>query len=115
MGFWRKDVIDFALDGDTRRKMDEQKAWIAAEPANALPYYQLALLYRMQHRREEALGLLLHAAALDHALAPAHTALSEMYTASGDLERARVHALRAEALGEPEAADRLRRFDMLKP
>ena len=110
MGFWRKELIDFALNQDTLRLVDEQKAWIAAEPANARPYYHLAMLYRLQHKRDEALGLFLHAAALDDTLAPAHTALSEMYAASGDLDRARHHAMRAEALGEPDAAERLARY-----
>lgn len=110
MGFWRKEVIEFALDEDTGRNIAEQKAWIAAEPANARPYYQLAMLLRMQHKRDEALGLLLHAVSLDDAFAPAHTALAEMYAGGGDIERGRHHALRAESLGEPGAAAQLRRY-----
>lgn len=109
MSFWRKEVIDFALGQDTELRMQEQKAWIAAEPGNARPYYQLGLLCRMQHQRDAALGLLLHAISLDPELAPAHGALSEMYAASGDLERARHHAARAEALGDPATAEQLRR------
>jgi thioredoxin-like negative regulator of GroEL len=112
MGFWRKELIDFALDHDTARLVDEQKSWIAAEPGNARPYYQLAMLYRMQHRREEALGLLLHSVQLDASLASAHTALSEMYAASGDVDRARHHATLAQSLGEPAAAERLRRYGL---
>ena len=73
MSFWRKEVVEFALDQDTLRLIDEQKAWIAAEPANAKPYYHLAMLYRLQYnKRHEALGLLLHAVALDADLTPAH-------------------------------------------
>ncbi len=113
MGFWRKEVIEFALDQDTARLIDEQKAWIAAEPTSARPYYQLAMLYRLQHRRDQALGLLLHAVALAPELAPAHTALSEMYAASGELDRARFHAAQAEALGEPGAAQQLRRYGVV--
>lgn len=110
MGFWRKEVIDFALDQDTERLIAEQKAWIAAEPANARPYYHLGMLYRMQNKRDEALGLLLHAVVLDSGLAPAHTALAEMYAAAGEVESARRHATVAEALGEPGAAEQLRRY-----
>lgn len=112
MSFWRKDLIEFALDQDTARLIDEQKAWIAAEPNNARPYYQLAMFYRMQLRRDEALGLLLHSIALDDSLAPAHTALAEMYAAANDVERARHHAARAESLGEPGAAEQLRRYEV---
>ena len=39
------------------RHIDEQLAWIAREPANARPYCNLAQLYRMNGRQEEALGL----------------------------------------------------------
>lgn len=110
---WRKELIDFALDQDTERHIAAQKQWIAAEPANARPYYQLAMLLRMQHKRDEALGLLLHAVALDDALAPAHKALAEMYAASGDTPRAGHHALRAETLGDPGPAEQLRRYGQL--
>lgn len=110
MSFWRREVIEFALDQDTERNIAEQKAWIAAEPGHPRPYYQLAMLLRMQHKRGEALGLLLHATSLDDSFAPAHSALAEMYAASGDLDRARHHAARAEALGEPAAAAQLRRY-----
>jgi tetratricopeptide (TPR) repeat protein len=112
MGFWRKE-IGFALDQDTARLIAEQKAWIAAEPAHARPYYHLAMLYRLQNKHQEALGLLLHAVALDDSLAPAHTALSELYAAAGDLPGARRHAGQAEALGEPGAAEQLRRHGVL--
>ena len=45
MSFWRDDVIDFALDRETRIHMDEQRQWIAREPSNAKPYYALSQLY----------------------------------------------------------------------
>jgi hypothetical protein len=38
MSFWRDEVIDFALDHETRLHMDEQREWIAREPSNAKPY-----------------------------------------------------------------------------
>ena len=76
---WRKDVIDFALDHETRNHVDEQMAWIAREPANPRPYYHLAQLYRMQWKQDEALGLLLQAIHLDAGFAAAHVALAEIY------------------------------------
>jgi hypothetical protein len=49
-------VIGFALDRETRRHVDEQVAWIAREPANAEPYYNLAQLFRLQEKpAQEAL------------------------------------------------------------
>ena len=67
MSFWRKEVIDFALDHETRRHTDEQLAWIAREPGNAQPYCNLAQLYRMNGQQEKALGLLLESVRLDGA------------------------------------------------
>lgn len=109
MSFWRKQVVDFALDHETQTHIDEQKAWIAREPANPAPYYHLALLYRMQWKQDAALGLLLEAVRLDPAFAPAHVALSEIYAVSGDLAQARLHAAKAEELGNPSASEMLRR------
>ena len=44
VGFWRKEVIDFALDHETRRHMEEQVEWIEREsydvdPARADAFY----------------------------------------------------------------------------
>ncbi|MCC6539544.1 MAG: hypothetical protein IT162_18480 [Bryobacterales bacterium] len=107
---WRRDLVDFALDEDTERLIAGQKAWIAAEPGAARPYYHLAQLYRLQQRREEALALLLHAVSLDGALAPAHLALSQMYAVAGDLAAARRHAARAAELGDASALEMLQRY-----
>ena len=111
MGFWRREVIDFALDSQTRQAMAEQEAWIAAEPANPRPYYQLALLYRTQAKQDEALGLLLEAVRLDPGLVPAHTALAEIYAVRADLKAAQRHADLAAAGGDPQARQMLLRYN----
>lgn len=109
MSFWRKEVIQAALDDETRRHMQEQRAWIAREPANARPYYHLAQFYRMAGRPEEALGLLLEAVRLDESLAEAHVSLAEMYAVREDYGAAWRHALAAEQAGDPRAAELLKR------
>ena len=43
MSFWRREVIDFALDQETRNQIEEQRAWIEREPANPKPYYHLEI------------------------------------------------------------------------
>jgi thioredoxin-like negative regulator of GroEL len=108
MGFWRQ-AIDWALDDQTRREIEEQRRWAEAEPANPRPYYQLAQLYRTQGRREEALGLLLEAVRQDERFAAAHVALAEMYAVVGDMPAARRHAERAAAEGEERARAMLER------
>ena len=109
MGFWRKDVIDFALDQETRAHIDEQLAWIAREPGNAQPYYHLAQLYRMQGKQEEGLALLLEAVRLDPALAAAHVGLAEIYAVRADYAAAWRHARAAEDAGDRAAVELLLR------
>jgi tetratricopeptide (TPR) repeat protein len=113
MSFWRKELIDFALDHETRTQMEEQRAWIQREPANPAPYYHLAQLYRVAYRQEEALGLLLEAVRLDATFADAHAALAEIYIVRGDYPAARRHAEEAERRGNAAASELLRRYGVV--
>jgi cytochrome c-type biogenesis protein CcmH/NrfG len=110
MSFWRKEVIDPALDAETRLQMEEQRAWIAREPANGRPYYQLAQLYRVAFKQDEALGLLLEAVRLDPAFAEAHAALTEVYVVREDYRAAWRHARLAEQGGEGRGVELLERY-----
>jgi thioredoxin-like negative regulator of GroEL len=109
VSFWRKEVIEFALDQETLRHIEEQRAWIAREPDRAVPYKNLAQLYRMQGRQEEALGLLLEAVRLDSGFAEAHLCLAEMYAVAADTRAAWRHARAAERHGEPRGVELLQR------
>jgi cytochrome c-type biogenesis protein CcmH/NrfG len=110
MSFWRREVVDFALDQETRKHMEEQLAWIAREPANAQPYFHLAQFYRIGGRQDEALGLLLEAVRLDPKLAGAHASLAEIYAIRADYDAAWKHARAAEENGDPHAVELLRRY-----
>jgi hypothetical protein len=112
---WRKEIIDFALDHDTQRHIDEQLAWVAREPENPRPYYHLAQLYRMQWKQDEALGLLLQAIHLNESFAPAHTALAEIYAVRQDYTAAWRHARAAEIHGDATAVDLLTRHGVPEP
>ncbi|HEY7387916.1 MAG TPA: tetratricopeptide repeat protein [Bryobacteraceae bacterium] len=109
MSFWRKQVIETALAHETRRHIAEQRAWIEREPANARPYKNLAQLYRIEGREEEALGLLLEAVRLDPAFAEAHVELAQIYAIRSDNRAAWRHARAAEAQGNRSAIDLLER------
>ena len=115
MGFWRKELIDPALDEETRRHMQRQIDWIGREPANPRPYHQLALLYRMQWKQDEALGLLLEAVGLDEAFAPAHLALAEIYAVRSDYPAAWRHARLAQQHGDGGAVAMLERHRVAEP
>lgn len=109
MCFWKNEVIEFALDHETRKHVDEQRAWIAQEPANPRPYANLAQLYRMENRQDEALGLLLEAIRRDAEFAPAHASLAEMYAVRGDYPAAWRHARSAERNGNARPVEMLQR------
>lgn len=109
MSFWRKQVIDFALDRETQTAIEEQRAWILREPANPKPYYHLAQLYRVASKPEEALGLLLEAVRLDPDFAAAHASLAEIYVLRDDYPSAWRHARLAEANGIPRVVEMLTR------
>lgn len=112
MSFWRKEVIQPALDAETLQQMEEQLAWIAREPGNARPYLNLAEFYRMEGRKDEALALMLHAVQLDATFAAAHAALAELYAVRGDYRAAWRHARLAESGGEPRAVALLMRHSV---
>ena len=109
MSFWRKEVVDFALDRETAAHIREQKEWIAREPQNPQPWYNLAQLYRMQWKQDEALALLLEAVRLDDAFAGAQVALAEIYAVREDYPAAWRHARKAEEHGDSRAVEMLRR------
>lgn len=110
MPFWRSELIDFALRQETEKHICEQMEWIARDPENATPYYNLAQLYRIEGRAEEALGLLLEAVRLDTGFAGAHVALAEMYAVKGDYPAAWKHARSAESSGNSAGIELLSRY-----
>jgi tetratricopeptide (TPR) repeat protein len=109
---FRKDVVGFALSRQNQRLMDELAAWIGAEPSNPRPYHRLALMYRLELREEEALGLLLESVSLDPSFAPAHATLAEVYAIRGDYPAAWRHARAAESSGDATAAEMLTRHNI---
>jgi tetratricopeptide (TPR) repeat protein len=112
MSFWRREVIPFALSQETRLHMEEQRAWIQREPHNGRPYYNLAQLYRIEGRQDEALGLLLEAVRLEDGLSEAHVSLAEIYAVREDYRAAWRHARAAERSGVSSASDLLKRYNL---
>lgn len=110
MSFWRREVIDAALDHETRRHIEEQQQWIEREPANPRPYYHLAQFCRINGKQDAALGLLLEAVRLDPSFAEANISLAEIYAVRGDYAAAWRHARVAEANGDAKAAALLTRY-----
>lgn len=115
MSFFRDELIDFALDHETETHIAAQREWILREPANAVPYYNLAQLYRMSQKGEQARGLLLEAVRLRPDYGAAHAALSQIYAVRGEYQAAWRHAREAESAGDTAAVELLRRYGVAEP
>jgi cytochrome c-type biogenesis protein CcmH/NrfG len=109
VSFWREEIVEFALDHETRKHMEEQVAWIEREPGNAQPYYALAQFYRMNGKQDHALGLLLEAVRLNPQHGEAHASLCEVYAIRGDHRAAWRHARAAQTLGQTRGVELLTR------
>ncbi len=110
MSFWRSEIVDFALDHETRKRMEELVARIESEPSNAEPYYALAQFYRMNGNPDYALGLLLESVRLSPEFAEAHASLCEIYAIRGDHAAAWRHARAAERGGIARGVELLTRY-----
>ena len=109
MSFWRKEVIDFALNRETSASVEEQLRWIDREPSNPVPYYQLAQLLRIQWKQDDALALLLQAISLEPRFGDAHVALAEIYAVRMDYPAAWRHARAAADAGNCAGVELLTR------
>lgn len=108
--FWRKEVIEFALDQDVERHIAEQKAAIAANPNYARGYLNLGLLYQIQFQQDLAVEHFLKALSLDPYLADAHVSLGRVYAVRGEMEKAWEHARVAADLGNKGLLEQLQRY-----
>ena len=114
MSFWRDEVVEFALDQETRQAIEEQKAWVAREPQNPKAYYGLAQLYRICRKNDEARVLLQESLRYDPDFAPAHVSLCEMFAISGNYPAAWRHARAAESAGDASGVDLLQRNNVVE-
>ena len=114
MSFWRE-VIELALDQETRRQVQEHVEWIEREPGNARPYYHLAQFCRSLSQAERGLALLLEAVRLDPEMHEAHAALAEIHAVTGDYQAAWRHAREAERGGVHRSVELLRRHRIPEP
>lgn len=110
MGFWRKEVIQRALDRDVEDAVTEQRAILERDPQNAQAHFALGTLRYFQGETEAAIELLLKALKLEPNFAPAHVGLGRIYAVQGRYELAWTHARAAERLGNRELVEQLERY-----
>ena len=112
-GFFRKEMIEPALDHETERHVREQRAAIAADPAFARGYHNLGVLYRLQGEAALAEEQFQKALSLDTRLVESHIQLGQMCVVRGDYEAAWLHAKEAAELGDPQLLELLERYPRL--
>ncbi len=109
-GFFRKEVIEPALDEETERLIREQQMAIEANPAAAKPHHNLGALYRLQGKTAQAEEQFRKALSLDPSSAESHVALGQMRVVREDYQSAWVHAKAAAKLGDTHLLKLLERY-----
>jgi tetratricopeptide (TPR) repeat protein len=110
MGFWRKQVIQPALDSDIDSAIREQMALLEQDPFNARAYFALGTLAHFQRRTEAAIGCFLKAIELDPNDPAPHVSLGRIYAIEGHDDLAWKHAREAERLGDRSLLEQLERY-----
>lgn len=110
MSFWRKSVIQPALDSSESAAMREQQELSRKDPLNPKPRFALGVMAHLQGRTDEAIQYFLKAIELDPTYAAPHVSLGRMYAVQGQTELAWQHALAAEQLGDRELVEQLERY-----
>jgi tetratricopeptide (TPR) repeat protein len=112
--FWRKEVIQPALNNDVEEALAEQRAILAKDPNNAQAYFALGTLSHFQGEIEQAIQDFEKAIEIDSTYAAPHVSLGRLYAVGGEYELAWKHARAAEALGARDLVEMLERYPNLK-
>jgi len=109
---WVRGLVEFALDHDVNREIENQRQAIEDNPDSAVRHFNLAVLYYSQRRVDEAIAEYEASIKCDPTLARAYRKLGEVYVNIGDYERARVYAQEAAALGDRALLAMFERYPM---
>jgi protein O-GlcNAc transferase len=114
MPFWRREVIQPALDTDVDTACKEQEAILAEDPNNAKAHFALGTLSHLQGRTDAAIQYFLRAIELDPAYAVPHISLGRIAIVRGSYAEAWKHAHEAERLGDRSLVEQLERYPQAK-
>ncbi|MGA2984897.1 MAG: tetratricopeptide repeat protein [Terriglobia bacterium] len=112
--FWRKQVIQPALNRDVEEAVAEQQSILAADPNNAHAHFALGTLSYFQGATEQAIQYFQKSIDLDANNPAPHLSLGRIFALRGEYERAWKHARAAEALGARDLVEMLERYPNLK-
>jgi tetratricopeptide (TPR) repeat protein len=112
--FWRKEIIQPALNRDVDAAVAEQQAILTNDPNNANAYFALGTLSHFKGEIDQAIRYFEKAIEIGPSNAAPHVRLGRLYAVSGDYKLAWKHARAAEALGARELVEMLERYPNLK-
>ena len=112
--FWRKEVIQPALNTEVEAAVAEQQSILAKNPNNAQACYALGTLSHFQGEIEQALQYFGKAIEIDPTYTAPHLSVGRIFAVRGDYQRAWKHARAAEALGARDLVEMLERYPNLK-
>ena len=112
--FWRKEVIQPALNRDVEAAIAEQQSILENDPSNAHAYFALGTLSHFQGEIEQAIKCFQTSIELDSSNAAPHVSLGRLYAVRGEYEQAWKHARAAETLGARDLVEMLERYPNLK-
>ena len=110
---WVRDLVEFALDHDVNREIDEHRRVLEANPDSAAAHFNLGVLYYSQRRVREAIAEYEASIKCDPTLAPAYRKLGEVYISIGDYERAGQYAQEAARLGDRALLEMFERYPII--
>jgi len=114
MGFWRKDVVQRALDRHLEAVIAEQRAILEREPDNAKVHFALGTFEYFRGNSDAAVALFRKAIELDPNYAAPHVSLGRIDAMAEAYDLAWKHAREAERLGDPSLVEQLGRYPNLK-
>ena len=112
MSFWRKKVIQAALDSEEEATIREQHALLQHNPSNPKPHFALGTVAHLRGRTDEAIQCFLKAIELDPTYAAPHVSLGRLYAIQGKNHLAWEHAREAERLGDRSLVEQLERYPL---
>ncbi len=110
MSFWKKHVIEPALDAGIDEEIRSQLAVIAHEPSSAKAWFGLGSLYHVRGDKKKAMDCFLESIKIDEHFSAAHVAIGRLYAVDGNIGLAWKSARQAERLGDSSLCEQLSRY-----
>lgn len=115
MPFWRKTVIQPALEAAENAASTEQQELLKQDPSNPKAHFALGSLAQLRGRPEEAIEHFSRAIEADPSYAAPHVSVGRIFAIQGNMSLAWKHAREAERLGDRSLVEQLERYPAAAP